>query len=785
MSFQNPFPDESNFTNLQSYLPDCENLSEMPSEQILDVLMIKVVRNNAIDLIVRWSEEKKDLEKEKLIYEWENFDLKELTEECMAVALKEVCNHSVITNCKQLTEDSIFVHIVEDVQQICKYLDRLNHIFDDLYGAIKVYSTKAFIEHMISRVYELFVENYPYSKRSVYQLMKAMQSLQWYGREKLISMLIKEVKRKLLKMGVTTKAILTAYANVVECLTYFDPSSVLVHKVCEVIREYVTTRPETMKTIIRFITAERPGESDGKSGALILSEKHMEAVNDEYILAIEETSKNSWDKWMPDPYDANPNESRLFRQSADVFSMLVMIYGSKEMFVKEYRDFLAERLKINGWAILEHERTYINMMKNRFHDGELTSCDVMLRDIEHSRDISSEQLQNLDIRVISDVFWPTSRDIKVPEIPMLENIKKDYEKYFEKQKMHRKLRWFSSYGGYVKMNVGIGEKQVEIQVDMLQYSVIVMFLEQTTYTFDEIKANIELSNKELNEVIDWWVRMGCLSRDGSTISLVEDESSWSKLSTYAREQDKVNILDIMEPFWNYIRGILKMGHRSNSQHHAQQLTPERLLSTFTMFLTDDGPVPTLDDFGKVFTKNASWVDKDELLDVVYWGRQLLALILGLFFGLWPMTSFWGLATYVAITVFVFNHYVVSAQEQDPDEMTFMDIAKEGFGSAFATFLVIDYEDHYIPTVDLGIPNTERGHCKKTFGILKHALEHEEFNDVSWFVIADDDTLLSIPRLYRVLNCFPKTKKLILGERYGYGFSVDGLGGYDYPTGGAG
>lgn len=64
-----------------------------------------------------------------------------------------------------------------------------------------------------------------------------------------------------------------------------------------------------MKTIIRFITAERPGESDGKSGALILSEKHMEAVNDEYILAIEETNKNSWDKWMPDPYDANPSES--------------------------------------------------------------------------------------------------------------------------------------------------------------------------------------------------------------------------------------------------------------------------------------------------------------------------------------------------------------------------------------------------------------------------------------------------------------------------------------------
>ena len=97
----------------------------------------------------------------------------------------------------------------------------------------------------------------------------------------------------------------------------------------------------------------------------------------------------------------------------------------------------------------------------------------------------------------------------------------------------------------------------------------------------------------------------------------------------------------------------------------------------------------------------------------------------------------------------------------------------------------DFQDPYIPTIDLGIKNTEKGHCGKTFGILKHSLEHTEFKDVSWFVIADDDSLLSISRLYRILNCLPKTKKMILGERYGFGFSLDGLGGYDYPTGGSG
>lgn len=52
----------------------------------------------------------------------------------------------------------------------------------------------------------------------------------------------------------------------------------------------------------------------------------------------------NWMDWLPDPPDANPCQSRRYRQNADVFNMLVSVYGSKEIFVKEYRELLAERL---------------------------------------------------------------------------------------------------------------------------------------------------------------------------------------------------------------------------------------------------------------------------------------------------------------------------------------------------------------------------------------------------------------------------------------------------------
>ncbi|XP_059759033.1 beta-1,3-glucosyltransferase isoform X3 [Balaenoptera ricei] len=93
----------------------------------------------------------------------------------------------------------------------------------------------------------------------------------------------------------------------------------------------------------------------------------------------------------------------------------------------------------------------------------------------------------------------------------------------------------------------------------------------------------------------------------------------------------------------------------------------------------------------------------------------------------------------------------------------------------------DYADSSIPTVDLGIPNTERGHCGKTFAILERFLNHS-YDKIAWLVIVDDDTLISISRLQHLLSCYDASEPVFLGERYGYGL---GTGGYSYVTGGGG
>ncbi|XP_035874272.1 beta-1,3-glucosyltransferase isoform X5 [Phyllostomus discolor] len=99
-------------------------------------------------------------------------------------------------------------------------------------------------------------------------------------------------------------------------------------------------------------------------------------------------------------------------------------------------------------------------------------------------------------------------------------------------------------------------------------------------------------------------------------------------------------------------------------------------------------------------------------------------------------------------------------------------------------LIEYYSDHAessIPTVDLGIPNTDRGHCGKTFAILERFL-NQSHDRIAWLVIVDDDTLISISRLQHLLSCYESGEPVFLGERYGYGL---GTGGYSYITGGGG
>lgn len=92
---------------------------------------------------------------------------------------------------------------------------------------------------------------------------------------------------------------------------------------------------------------------------------------------------------------------------------------------------------------------------------------------------------------------------------------------------------------------------------------------------------------------------------------------------------------------------------------------------------------------RALTGNSQWPDKDEFLDVIYWGRQVLGLVLGLVWGFIPLKGFIGLFLFCVINAAVIYFYASSFQGIDEEEFGGMwELTKEGFVTSFAGFLVM-------------------------------------------------------------------------------------------------
>ncbi|KIH67537.1 Rab5-interacting protein [Ancylostoma duodenale] len=69
-----------------------------------------------------------------------------------------------------------------------------------------------------------------------------------------------------------------------------------------------------------------------------------------------------------------------------------------------------------------------------------------------------------------------------------------------------------------------------------------------------------------------------------------------------------------------------------------------------------------DSLSKALRGGSEWSDKDELLDVVYWGKQILSLIIGITFGAASMHGILAILAYVVISTMVAQHFVVKYQQ---------------------------------------------------------------------------------------------------------------------------
>lgn len=88
----------------------------------------------------------------------------------------------------------------------------------------------------------------------------------------------------------------------------------------------------------------------------------------------------------------------------------------------------------------------------------------------------------------------------------------------------------------------------------------------------------------------------------------------------------------------------------------------------------------------IFDKNHIWTDKDEVLDAVYWYRQVLAFIMGVIWGIFGLTGSFGIVAFIILnSLAAYSIGNNTGYDFDPDDQ--YSSVKEGFMTTFATFLV--------------------------------------------------------------------------------------------------
>ncbi|OTF76414.1 Rab5-interacting protein-like protein, partial [Euroglyphus maynei] len=71
-------------------------------------------------------------------------------------------------------------------------------------------------------------------------------------------------------------------------------------------------------------------------------------------------------------------------------------------------------------------------------------------------------------------------------------------------------------------------------------------------------------------------------------------------------------------------------------------------------------------------------------DVIYWGRQVVSIIIGLIWGILGLTGSFGLISYMATSSAAVYFYSININDDSEDALT---AVKEGFMTSLAAFLV--------------------------------------------------------------------------------------------------
>ncbi|KAG7267938.1 hypothetical protein CRUP_017004 [Coryphaenoides rupestris] len=469
------------------------------------------------------------------------------------------------------------------------------------------------------RIEELFsiIRDFPESKPAIEDLKFCLERTN--QRQQLLASLKPAFESRLLHPGVHTSDIITVYISAIKALRDLDPSMVILQVACQPIRKYLRTREDTVRQIVAGLTGDTEGCID-------LANELSRA--DPVTLEMQDSEDEGSDPedWLPDPTDAVKDKTGSKRCSSDIISLLVSIYGSKEIFIDEYRTVLARRLLHQLNYNTAREIRNVELLKLRFGESHMHYCEVMLKDVADSRRINTNIREEesrvagagpvvqegaepttpppplppppplaLSAMIFSSEFWPQLKEEKLELPPLVSQAMEAYTHRYEKLKAMRTLSW-KPHLGSVTLDVELEDRVLtNLTVSPIHAAIILHFQDKSTWSLEELSAKLGVSKETVHRKLALWQQHGVLREAaGGQYSVLETGSSRERLersgllldsdeegdsNTTTQSEQREEKLQL---FWAYIQAMLT---------NLESMTLERIHTMLRMFVAT-GPVVT-------------------------------------------------------------------------------------------------------------------------------------------------------------------------------------------------
>lgn len=315
------------------------------------------------------------------------------------------------------------------------------------------------------------------------------------------------VKRRLLHTGASTSQILDIYILMIRSLRVIDPSDLLLNYVAVPVREYLMGRKDTVRSIVASLTE---GESE-------LHGELKRGGSLEYGIDEDDDDHGISEQWQPRKRD--PDLLDIGISGLDVLALLVSIYGSTDLFVSEYRSLLADKLLNNLNYNTDQEVSTLELLKIRFGDEPLHSCEVMLRDIEDSRRVNNSIQSELtkgrltsntkddhalvDYTIISHNYWPAlPADADGIEChDKLQGTCTSYEDIYANLKKPRKLHIMPQLG-QVDLELTFNDGSCRVfAVSLMQATIILHLQEESPIRCSKLCFKCSLEDSDMRKRI--------------------------------------------------------------------------------------------------------------------------------------------------------------------------------------------------------------------------------------------------------------------------------------------